>query len=196
MAEARITRVIVASLHQAIADVLPQRLDFYENWLSSDGLREGTIGLAPLLAVISFLRTEGAAYGDIVARAGEYAADWSVSSMSPARRRFILAMPSWMRSRLALRIARRLIAESYAGSKATGRVRRGTAVVHLDGSVFCSVREPAAQPLCGFYAALTGRVLKLFHVQADAAPSHCRAVGDPACEITAALSARGDSPAA
>ena len=196
MAEARIGRVIVASLHQAIADVLPQRLDFYENWLNSHGLREGTIGLAPLLAVISFLRTEGTAYGDVVARAGEYAADWSVSGMSQLRRRFILAMPAAIRSRLALGVARGLIADTYSGSKANGRVRRGVAVVNLHGSVFCTVREPAQQPLCGFYAALTERVLKLFQVPAEAASSHCRALGDPACEITAALQARGGSPAA
>jgi len=190
MAEARIGRVIVASLHQAIADVLPQRLDFYENWLNSNGLREGTIGLAPLLAVISFLRTEGTAYAEVVSRAGEYAADWSVSGMSSSRRRFILAMPAWIRARLALGVARGLIGDTYTGSRASGRVRRGAAVVALHGSVFCTVREPAPQPLCGFYAALTERVLKLFQVPAEAQPSHCRALGHPSCEITAALSSR------
>src|SRR5918996_2125856 len=74
MREARIGRVLVASLHQAIADLLPTRLEFYENWISTVGLREGTIGLAPLTAVLSFLRTEGHAYGLITQRAGEYAA--------------------------------------------------------------------------------------------------------------------------
>ena len=55
MSEPRIGRVLVASLHQAIADLLPTRLEFYENWLNVSGLREGTIGLAPLSAVLSFL---------------------------------------------------------------------------------------------------------------------------------------------
>jgi len=59
MREAGIGRVLVASLHQAISDILPTRLGFYENWLSVEGLREGTIGLAPLYAVLSFLRQEG-----------------------------------------------------------------------------------------------------------------------------------------
>ena len=62
MSEPRIGRVLVASLHQSIADLLPTRLEFYENWLNVSGLREGTIGLAPLSAVLSFLRTEGDAY--------------------------------------------------------------------------------------------------------------------------------------
>src|SRR5262249_8459046 len=39
MSEARIGRVLVASLHQAIADLLPTRLEFYENWLNVAGLR-------------------------------------------------------------------------------------------------------------------------------------------------------------
>src|SRR6185295_701169 len=62
MRDAGIGRVLVASLHQGIADILPTRLSFYENWLSTGGLREGTIGLAPLYAVLSFLRQEGDAY--------------------------------------------------------------------------------------------------------------------------------------
>jgi len=71
MREAGVGRVLVASLHQAIADILPTRLSFYENWLNAEGLREGTIGLAPLYAVLSFLRQEGDAYGLITTRAGE-----------------------------------------------------------------------------------------------------------------------------
>src|SRR5688572_31862174 len=81
MSEPRIGRVLVASLHQAIADLLPTRLEFYENWLNVSGLREGTIGLAPLSAVLSFLRSEGEAYNLITARAGEYAADWTVGTL-------------------------------------------------------------------------------------------------------------------
>lgn len=193
MAEARIGRVIVASLHQAIVDVLPQRLDFYENWLNSNGLREGTIGLAPLLAVISFLRTEPGAYPDVMTRAGEYAADWWVSGMSPSKRRLILAMPLWLRARLAVGVARALIRDSYSGSSATSRVRKQKAVVDVQGSVFCTVREPAPFALCGYYASLVERVLKLFQVPAEARPSHCRALGDPACEVTATLSGRTPS---
>src|SRR5437762_8152851 len=98
MHEAGIGRVLVASLHQGIADILPNRLTFYENWLNAEGLREGTIGLAPLYAVLSFLRQEGDPYQMITMRAGEYAAEWTVQSMSPARRAFIRAAPVWMRA--------------------------------------------------------------------------------------------------
>src|SRR5207248_9388795 len=127
MREAGIGRVLVASLHQGIADILPTRLDFYENWLNAEGLREGTIGLAPLHAVLSFLRQEGDAYQIITARAGEYAAEWTVESMTPLQRALIKAAPSWVRARLLLGLARRLVRESYQGSRAILRIRRGTA---------------------------------------------------------------------
>ncbi len=177
MSEPRIGRVLVASLHQAIADVLPSRLEFYENWLSNAGLREGTIGLAPLSAVLSFLRTEGEAYGPITVRAGEYAADWTVNSLSTIERRVIRALPPALRVRAALRTARSLIRSTYPGSRAIIRLRRGTASVDLRGSLFCEVREASVLPLCGFYAAAIARVLELFALRADAHVSECRAWG-------------------
>ena len=167
--------------------MLPQRLEFYENWLNSNGLREGTIGLAPLLAVISFLRTEGRPYQQVVARAGEYAADWSLSSMSPLKHRIILALPMWFRARAALAVSRKVVADSYSGTKAITKVRRHVATVDLRGSLFCSVRETAALPLCGYYAAQIERVLKLFHVPAEAAVVKCRALGEPGCEVAIQL---------
>src|SRR5512132_3718759 len=113
MSEPRIGRVLVASLHQAIADLLPTRLEFYENWLNVSGLREGTIGLAPLSAVLSFLRTEGEVYQLITARAGELAAEWTVASMPALERRVIRLMPAAFRARAALRVGRRLVSSTY-----------------------------------------------------------------------------------
>src|SRR3954452_20498539 len=129
MREAGIGRVLVASLHQGIADILPTRLGFYENWLNAEGLREGTIGLAPLYAVLSFLRQEGEAYQMITTRAGEYAAEWTVQSMPAARRAMIRATPVWMRRRMLMRLVRHLVRSSYTGSRAVPRIRRGTASI-------------------------------------------------------------------
>src|SRR5471030_2028620 len=118
MREAGIGRVLVASLHQGIADILPTRLGFYENWLNAEGLREGTIGLAPLYAVLSFLRQEGDAYQIITTRAGEYAAEWTVESMPALHRRAIKALPVWARTRVLLGLAKGLVRSSYRGSRA------------------------------------------------------------------------------
>jgi bacteriochlorophyll 4-vinyl reductase len=177
MSEPRIGRVLVASLHQAIADLLPTRLEFYENWLNTSGLREGTIGLAPLYAVLSFLRHEGDAYNLITSRAGEYAADWTVENVPSFERRIVRALPPTLRARAALRTARALIRSTYPGSRAITRMKRGSVSVDLRGSLFCEVREASMLPLCGFYAAAIARVLRQFDVPADARVSQCRAAG-------------------
>ena len=92
MRDAGIGRVLVASLHQGIADLLPTRLEFYENWFNPIGLRDGTIGLAPLAAVLSFLRRENGMYAAVTERAGDYAAQWTVLGMSGMRTRGIRAL--------------------------------------------------------------------------------------------------------
>jgi predicted hydrocarbon binding protein len=191
MSEARIGRVLVASLHQAIADLLPTRLEFYENWLNVAGLREGTIGLAPLTAVLSFLRTEGHAYGLITQRAGEYAAAWTYENVPAFERRIVHALPGSLRARAALRTARGLVRATYPSSRAITRVKKGQAIVDLRGSLFCEVRETSLEPLCGFYAAAIAGVLKLFDVTADARVSECRAVGATrGCQLSVTLSGR------
>jgi len=183
MREAGIGRVLVASLHQGIADILPMRLGFYENWLNAEGLREGTIGLAPLYAVLSFLRQEGDAYQMITRRAGEYAAEWTVESMSPMQRSVIRAAPGWVRRRMLLRLARDLVRSSYRGSRVISRLRRGTASVDVRASVFCTVREPVTHPLCGFYAAAFTRLLALFDLHAQAEVVACRGTGKSTCTL-------------
>ena len=189
MSEPRIGRVLVASMHQAITDVLPDRIEFYENWLSPMGLREGTIGLAPLSAVLSFLRLEEAgAYNQITARAGEYAADWTVGDLPGLERRIIQVMPARWRSRAAMRVARTLVSQTYPGSRAIVKFRRGAASVDLRGSLFCEVREASPLPLCGFYAAAVARVLKHFALPAEVQVSECRASGTrKACALAVVL---------
>lgn len=198
MSEPRIGRVLVASLHQAIADVLPMRLEFYENWLNVPGLRDGTIGLAPLSAVLSFLRSEGDdAYSVITARAGEYAAEWTVSGLPAFERRLFRALPAALRVRAALRTSRTLVRNTYPGSRAIVRLRRGKASVDLRGSLFCEVRGTSVLPLCGFYAAAITRVLQLFAVNADAQVQECRAAGGgKGCQMSVVVNSEGAHEAA
>jgi predicted hydrocarbon binding protein len=187
MGEASIGRVLVASLHQSISDLLPTRLTFYENWLNAEGLREGTIGLAPLYAVLSFLRQEGDAYDMITTRAGEYAAEWTVQSMPPFRRAAMKAAPVWLRTRMLLRLAGELVRNSYSGSRAISRVRGDRMSLDVRASIFCTVREPVPQPLCGFYAAALTRLLTLFDVDARAEVVACRGTGETTCVMKVAM---------
>src|SRR5215468_4890933 len=131
MRDAGVGRVLLASLHQGIADVLPTRLGFYESWLHAKGLRDGTIDLAPLYAVLSFLRQEGDPYKKITTSAGEYAAEWTVQSMGSFERWLLRAAPNWLRNRLVLRLANRLVGDTYRKSKLAYKVRKNTAAVDL-----------------------------------------------------------------
>ncbi len=183
MTEAGIGRVLVASLHQAIADLLPDRLEFYENWLNPAGLRHGTIGLAPLYAVLSFLRQENHVYPLVVELAGRYAAEWTLESQGSGRRMLIRLAPSGVRRRAAITLARRTVRQSYVGSRALVRMRRGRGTVDVRGSLFCNVRERVREPLCGFYASLVSRLLELHRVGGRVEVRACRAAGDRSCVL-------------
>src|SRR5438094_3086312 len=149
MRDAGVGRVLLASLHQGIADILPTRLGFYESWLHAKGLRDGTIDLAPLYAVLSFLRQEGnVSYAKITTSAGEYAAEWTVQSMGGFERWLLRAAPNWLRNRLVLRLADRLVRASYRRGRLWFQLRKNVATLDLRDSGFSDVREPVDHLLC------------------------------------------------
>jgi hypothetical protein len=189
MTEARVGRLLAACLHQAILDVLPQRIDYYEEWLSPDGLRDGRIGLGPLTAVIGFLRTERDAYDRVMTRAGALAAEWTIESLPAARRRLILALPRWLRARAAARVATAIVRDVLSTSDASARVRRGQVRFDVTQSLFCTVRDRQAWPLCAFYAAAAAETLARFGMRSTTRIDACRAVAGGSCSILLDLAA-------
>ena len=187
MNDAGVGRLLVASLHQGIADLLPTRLEFYEEWLNPAGLREGRIGLAPLAAVLSFLRQEGEGYRLVAARAGEYSAEWMFASLPSFERRLVSGMPAAIRLRLVTRVASRLVRQTYAGSRAVVRWRKGRGSVDLRGSIFCEVRDSVHEPLCEFYAAAIRRLMRLFSIQVEVGTERCRATGAGQCVMSVSV---------
>ena len=193
MTEGGVGRLLVASLHQAIAEVLPARLEFYEAWLNPVGLREGRIGLAPLAAVLSFLRQEGEAYRRVTERAGEYAAEWTVADLAPLRCSVIRHTPTRLRVRLVMRLARAMIRSTYRGSSGVVRWRKARGALDIRGSLFCEVRDPVDHPLCEYYASAIRRVMRLFGIDVDVAPERCRATGAGQCAMVVSVRPAGVS---
>ena len=182
MTDDGIGRLLVASLHQSIGDVLPQRLEYYEHWLSPMGLREGRSGLAPLTAVSSFLRQEGEApYTQVMRTAGRYSAEWH-----DAQRRGDAARlwPRGIRRRLALRRARAVIVAAYAPHRVTTAVRRGAGSVVVQGSVFCTLRDRWPWPTCAYFAGAVDRQLALRGMAAGVGIAECRAQGAGQCSLS------------
>ena len=188
MTEAQVGRLLAASLHEAILEYLPQRLDFYEHWLHSEGLRDGSIGLAPIMAVLGFLRTEGDAYDRVAARAGELATEWTIASLPTLERRAIGWLPRALRTRAALGVAKRVVRSVCSSSKASTRVRRGGASLSVKLSLFCDVREHQAMPLCGFYRAVAVSALRMFNVPASGRVEQCHARDGGSCIVALDLS--------
>jgi hypothetical protein len=109
--------------------------------------------------------------------------------MTPIQRTLIKTAPVWLRSRMLLRLAQRLVHSSYRGSRAISRLRGGTARVDLRASVFCTVREKVPHALCGFYAAAFTRMLALFDIGASTEVVACRGTGEPTCVLNVSLAA-------
>ena len=168
MVDAGIGRLLISSLHQGIADVTPSRLEFYEEWLSPEGMRDGRIGLAPLGAVLSFVhREEAPTNGEIVSRAGKYAADWTFEELSRLRRWFIRQLPTQLRTRAALGLGRKLVLATVRQSKIKTRLRGSEGEVAIQSALFDQLRDPASIPMRAFYAAALARLLAHCAVDAE-----------------------------
>lgn len=192
MSAPRTGRLLAASLHQAIAELVPARLKFYEHWLRWDGAWSDGPPRAPLSAVLGFLRSEGDCYGPVVSRAGAWAAAWMIDEWPVAGRKLVATLPAPLRVRVALRAGRALVRRTWAESRARVPWRGGSAAVDLFDSIFCEAREPGLAPRCGFYAAAFADILSRFGLAAEVSVRACRAVGASHCELAVAWT-RGDA---
>lgn len=192
MRDARIGRVLVGSLHQAIGDVLPARLEFYETWLKPEELRKGSIGQASFSAVLSFLRREGGVdYQDITTRAGQYAADWSFDMLGRGRRLWLGMLPLHKRARAGLKLTRTLVRDTHADCRATTSYQDGTASIEIIESPFCDVRESSASPLCWFFVAAMNGLFVRLNLESDAQLVSCRgARGGTVCRVQLSIHRR------
>lgn len=178
-----IGRLLVASLHQAIGDAMPLRLEYYEHWLGPMGLRDGRGGLARFGAVLSFLRQEGQPlYDDIMTRAGHASAEWRlVDAAGP--RRVARWLPRRLRRRYALVRGGDLARAAFDPVRTTIQHGRGRAVVKLDGSPFCALRGTWPWPTCTYFAAAIAKHAELCGAPAAVHIESCRATGDGACRL-------------
>lgn len=196
MTDDGIGRLLVASLHQSIGDILPTRLDYYEHWLSPMGLREGRSGLAPLGAVLSFLRQEGEqSYNTVMTVAGRYSAEWHYAEGGLGQR-----LRGWLPKRLrrgaALRRARNLLRTAYQPLVVTTAMRRGRGAVRLQGSVFCTLREPWPWPTCAYVAGALTRHFELHGLDAHVRIESCKAQGSEPCTLTVFFDGPPEEPSA
>jgi hypothetical protein len=192
MVDAGIGRLLISSLHQGIAEVTPSRLEFYENWLSPAGMRDGRMGLAPLGAVLSFVhREEAPANEHIVARAGRHAADWTFDGISGLRRWMILRLPIGLRVRAAVGLGKRLVYATVRRSTVKARFAGLTVEIDIQSALFEQLRDPASIPMRAFYASAMGRLLEHSGLDAEVGVTTDRPGG-----WSLAITVRGERPVA
>lgn len=185
MSEARIDRLLAAALHQAIGDVTPSRLGHYESYLKPRGWREDAVNLAPVAAVLSFLRHEPVGtYDAVMTQAAVYAASWVYDALPWHQRARGRVTPRWLRLRQLARVGRQHIERGYRGTRMSVRVRRGVLTAEIHGSIFCSTRDQAGAPHCRYYQAFFEQLLArdglpLGESRIDA----CRAGGGDTCRV-------------
>jgi hypothetical protein len=184
MSEARIDRLLAAALHQAIADLLPDRLDFYESYLRPRGWREDAVNLGPVNAVLSFLRHEdGEPYAAVMTRSAAYAATWWLARQPWPVRAGGPRLPTWLRLRQVGALAKRHFESSYRGTKVRARVRGRRLELEIRGSIFCSSREHAHEAHCGYYLAFVEALIEHDRAAHHAAIVACRAIGGDHCLV-------------
>jgi hypothetical protein len=142
-----------------------------------------------MTAVLGFLRAEGGAYHRVMRTAGTLAAAWAVDGLSTPNRSLLHRLPRWWRTRRVLAFARRTIRDSYSTTRVLSKLRKGRVHVEIHGSVFCRPREPQAQPLCDFHAALIVGLLAAFDVPAQVRIETCTGAAGAACTMTLELAA-------
>jgi len=176
--------MLVASLHEAIAELLPMRLEFYESWINSRRMRSSHVTLGGMRAVFSFLRQEEAGvYDAVMARAGDLTAQWTIDGLSSIRRGWLKRLPWRLRVRAAGRLASRLAVETWGQTKASVRWKDGRGTFVLQPSLFCDVRSVSANALCLYYAAVVRGFARALDVEAEAGVEQCHARGDARCAV-------------
>lgn len=187
MSEAKIDRLLAAALHQAIADLIPMRLEFYESYLRPRGWREDAVNVAPVTAVLSFLRHEDAGiYDTVMTQAALYAAEWWLAGQGWAARGGFRWLPVALRLRQVGRQARRHFEHAYRGTKVRARVRRRRLELEIRGSLFCNRRDHATGPHCRYYVAFLEALVADDAVRYAGAVSACQAQGGDVCVVSLA----------
>lgn len=185
MSDARIDRLMAAAIHQAIGEVVPARLQFYESYLRPRAWREDAVSLAPVAAVLSFLRHEPPGTFDaVMASAAAHAARWVYAELPWRVRATRRVSPSLVRVRRLGRIAREQLQRSYGGTRVAVSVRRGQVTVEVRGSIFCSSRDASSAPHCRYYLAFFECLFGLDGISVtDGTLERCRAHGGDTCGL-------------
>ena len=191
MTEAGIGRVLVASLHQGIADILPDAPGVLRELAEPRGLapRDDRPGAAARGAQLP-PAGRGGLPPDHAARRASTPPSGRSRRRVTSRRSFTRRLPRGPRSRAVLRLACRTVRQTYVGTRAIVRLRRGEGTVDLRGSLFCGIRDSSRRAALRLLRApALSRFFELYSLPAAVRLGECRATGDRSCILAVSLGA-------
>ncbi len=176
-------RVLLASLHQAVGEVLPARLEFYEPWLQPPDHPDEALRSASFGTMLSALQHEDDSQ-NVIARAGQYAAIRSFEKLTALRRAYLRILPRRIRARMAVGLIVRILPTLYPEARIDVTRRGGAIFIGIEASPFCTPIKTAERPSCHFYSNTVTTFLQLFRLSPAVRVSRCRASGTPSCLVT------------
>lgn len=184
--EVLVERKFVASLHRALEEVAPERLEVFEKWFNPAD-RRPQFHIAPVIGAVGYLRKTPELYRKVMEKAGRYASQWSCLDLPQLRRKMIQSRLPFGRDRL-LRHLLRFGLRSIHRDGALETARNGDhLVVTVANSLFCRTGGPGGdEPACLYYAALFAGLLDCTQEKTSSfIESACRGLGDAACQFEA-----------
>lgn len=176
-------RVLLASLHQAIGEVLPARLEFYEQWLQPPDHPDESLRIAPFEAMLNALQHEDDSE-NVIARAGQYAAIRSYERLGALRRACLRILPRRIRARKAVGLVVEILPTFVPEARIDVTRRGSTTFIGIDGSPFCTPTGRTSRPSCHFYSNVVITFVQLFKLSPSVRVSRCRVSGTPGCLLT------------
>lgn len=176
----------MASVHKALEDLAPEKVEVFEGWFDPRD-RSPRIHIAPVLGAISYLRRDADLYCRIMERAGRYASQWGYLDRSVFERKLLKTLPLSLRGGLAGYILRSGLARVHRDGRLRVLKDPTRLLVEVDNSLFCRMGGPAEAPICAYYAALFAGLLdRTALARPPVVESECRAQGARYCRFEAA----------
>jgi hypothetical protein len=179
-----VERKFVASLHKALEDLAPERLEIFKKWFDPAD-RRPQFHIATVIGAIGYLRRSPDLYHKVMEKAGHYASQWSCLDLPRIERKFRFRLP-FGRDRLVKHLLQRGLKSIHRDGELETARDGDKLVVTVSNSLFCRTEKNGGEPTCEYYSALFAGLLDCTHENwSSITESACRAQGDSSCRFEA-----------
>ncbi len=179
-----VERKFVASLHKALEELAPERLEIFEKWFDPAD-RRPQFHIASIIGAVGYLRRSPELYHKVMEKAGHYASQWSCLDLPENKRKILFRLPFGRDRRVKHLLQKGLRSIHRDGQLETAR-DGDKLVVTLSNSLFCRTELIGNEPTCEYYSAFFAGLLACIHENCSSmTESACRGQGDSSCRFEA-----------